>query len=260
MLCFGCIPYRLNEVKRIWRHNRCLSRPSLIGYEYWLRRFAAYCEAHSRDQRTELTQRGAERFARWWRSHGSRRRGRLKGTIAASHGALRAWAFALSLLGEALSPWREPRPEAALDHRWQAFADYLRDVRGNPAITIRKKLTQLRSFDRYRRSRGSAGRPVRLLEIDAYIVACRHRFTRTTVADICSTIRSYLRYLHATGAMKADLAASVMAPAVRTAKRPYRALPWDDVQRILRAIDRTTPRAEARRCVQKHGHLWRYRA
>ena len=42
--------------------------------------------------------------------------------------------------------------------------------------------------------------------------------------------------------MDADLAASVMAPIVRPAERPYRALPWSDVQKILRAVDRTKPK------------------
>jgi len=241
MLHSGCVPYRLSEVKRIWRRNRCPGRPSLIAYQHWLLRFAAYCETHSLDQRTELTQRGAERFARWWRSDGSHRRGQLRYTIAQSHHALRAWAFALSMLGESLPPWTVPRPAPAFDRRFQAFADYLRNVRGNPASTIHKKLVHLTAFHRYRRSRHCAGVPIRLSEIDAYIVACRRRFARTTVADICSTIRSYLRFLHATGAMKADLASSVMAPIVRTAERPYRALLWADVQRILRAVDRTTP-------------------
>jgi integrase/recombinase XerD len=241
MLHSGCVPYRLSEVKRIWRRNRCLGRASLIAYQYWLHRFATYCKAHSLDQRAELTQQGAERFARWWRSQGSRRHGQLRYTIAQSHHALRAWAFALSMLGESLPPWTVPSAAPAVDRRFQAFADYLREVRGNPASTIHKKIVQLTAFHRYRRSRRASGLTIRLSEIDAYIVTCRRRFARTTVADICSTIRGYLRFLHATGAMKADLASSVMAPSVRTAERPHRTLPWDDVQRILRAVDRTTP-------------------
>src|SRR4029077_17076991 len=212
-------------------------RQSLQVYRYWLRRFAAYCEAHALEQRSELTHEGAERFARWWRSRGSCRRGRLKVALAASHGPLRAWAFALSTLGESLPPWRTALPSTAVSPRFQPFADYLRDVRGNPPTTIHKKLTQLTAFDRYRRAHGSSGLPIHLTEIDAYIVVCRRRLARTTVSDICSTIRTYLRFLHVTGRMAVDLARSVMAPIVRTAERPHRALPWSDVQRILRAID-----------------------
>ncbi len=161
-----------------------------------------------------MTEQGAERFARWWRSSGSPRRGRLK----------------VSIIAPTFGP------------KWQPFADYLRAVRGNPTGTIDKKIKHLAAFDRYCRSRGRASSPIRLTEIDAYIVACAGRLARRTISDICSTLRTYLRFLHVTGAMDVDLAASVMAPIARPAERPYRALPWSDVQKILRAVDRTKPK------------------
>ena len=237
-----CPPYRLCDVKRIWRGNHGLGRGSLQLYEYWVYRFARYCYAHSLDQRSGLTQLGAEQFARWWRSQGSRRRGDLKEAIRGSRMALRAWAFALSMLGESIPPWSPPRVAPMRDPRLGAFADYLREVRGNPPQTIHKKLAELTAFDHYRQRLSAAERPIRLSEIDTYVIACRRRFARKTVASICSTIRSYLRFLHATGAIDTDLATSVMAPIVRTAERPHRALPWADVQRILRAVDRTSPK------------------
>ena len=64
--------------------------------------------------------------------------------------------------------------------------------------------------------------------------------TRTTLADICSSLRGFLRFLHATERLAVDLAPSVMAPIVRRGERPLRALPWDDVRRILSSIDRST--------------------
>jgi len=146
------------------------------------------------------------------------------------------------MLGESMLPWSPSQPSPSFAPRFQSFADYLRDVRGNPPQTIHKKLTQLTALDRYRRSRSCACLPIRLSEIDAYLVTCRRRFARRTVADICSTIRSFLRFLHVTGVMDFDLAASVMAPTIRAAERPHRALPWVDVQRILHMVDRTTPK------------------
>jgi integrase len=38
-----------------------------------------------------------------------------------------------------------------------------------------------------------------------------------------------------------NLAPAVMAPIVRRGERPLRALPWEDVRRILRAVDRSAP-------------------
>ncbi len=235
-------PYRLNDVRRMWRQNRSVTPQSEKVYLQWVDRFARYCNRCTLDQRAELTEQGAERFARWWRTQGSPRRGQLRVSITASHGALRAWAFALLMLGESMPPWRIAVSTPGVDRRWQPFEDYLRTVRGNPAGTINKKIKQLIAFERYRRSRGRSGLPIRLAEIDAYIVVCARRLARKTVSGICSTLRGYLRFLHVTGAMDTDLAASVMAPAVRPAERPYRALPWTDVQKILRAVDRKRPK------------------
>jgi integrase len=79
-----------------------------------------------------------------------------------------------------------------------------------------------------------------LADIDAFIVACRHHYARTTVADMASSLRGFLRFLHITGRLAVDLAPSVMAPIVRRGERPLRALPWEKVQQILGAIDRST--------------------
>lgn len=241
MLRSLAVPYRWNEVAQLWRRNRRLSPASLRLYGRWLQRFSAYCDAQAIDLRTALTEQGAERFARWWRLRGSPRRGHFRSTLASSHSALRACSFALTMLGEALPPWSAPRPPARIGVRFRRFSAYLKEVRGNPPVTIHKKLAQLTAFEHYRRSRSIDRAPIRLAEIDAYIVHCRRRFARTTVADICSTLRGYLRFLHATGQMTVDLAPAVMSPRIRIAERPHRTLSWPDVQRILHAVDRATP-------------------
>lgn len=123
----------------------------------------------------------------------------------------------------------------------RAFASYLREHRGNPAVTINKKIGHIDRFLAFLLARKRRPQRVRLFDIDAYITLCSKRYARTTVADICCSIRSFLKFLHATGRIPADLAGSVMAPIVRRGERPLRALPWDDVRRILRAVDRSTP-------------------
>jgi integrase/recombinase XerD len=51
-----------------------------------------------------------------------------------------------------------------------------------------------------------------------------------------------LRFLLTTGQISVDLADSVVAPVQRKHERPRRALPWEDVQRLLRSVDTSTPR------------------
>ena len=62
-----------------------------------------------------------------------------------------------------------------------------------------------------------------------------------TVADTCSSLRAFLRFLQATGKIPLDLARCVIGPRFRLSDRPPRTLPWQDVKRILLAINRSKP-------------------
>jgi integrase/recombinase XerD len=55
-------------------------------------------------------------------------------------------------------------------------------------------------------------------------------------------VRSFSRFLLATGRISIALADSVISPAQPKFERPPRALPWEDVQRLLRAVDTSSAR------------------
>jgi integrase len=65
----------------------------------------------------------------------------------------------------------------------------------------------------------------------------RRCYARSVVSDVCSSLRSFVRFLRATGKLAADLAPSIMAPTMRKIERPHRTLPWKDVRRILCAVN-----------------------
>jgi integrase len=144
-------------------------------------------------------------------------------------------------LGEDVPQWLAPTPAPAISPIMSEFSVYLTEVRGNPPCTIHKKLVHMGMFSLFCRKRHRHPDRARLQDIDEFIVWCRKRYARTTVSDICSTLRSYQRFLSATGRAPRSLAGSITAPLVRIAERPHRALPWDQVRRILAAIDRSTP-------------------
>lgn len=70
---------------------------------------------------------------------------------------------------------------------------------------------------------------------------CAARYARSTTADIASTVRSFARFLVASGRIRVGLADAVISPVQPKFERPRRALPWEDVQRLLRAVDTSTP-------------------
>jgi integrase len=82
---------------------------------------------------------------------------------------------------------------------------------------------------------------MRVADLDDFIDGLSTRFARRTIARQCSSLRCFMRFLRATGRIRRDLASCIVAPRFRVDERPPRALPWDSVRRILRAIPRDQP-------------------
>jgi integrase len=226
------------QVVRIWRQNRCL-RSSTIGvYGLWVQRFKTYCRARELDEVSQLTLAGVDTFATWY----AQRQGIDRNLVfEGARSALRAYALALEVLGCATAPW-EPGPETGARScpLLEEFEAHLARHRGNPPVTRNKKLAHITAFLAFLRGRHRRMSELDLADIDAFIVACRQDHARTTVADMASSLRGFLRFLHVTGRLAVALAPSVKAPIVRRGERPLRALPWEKVQRILDAVDRST--------------------
>ena len=83
-------PPGFSDVKHVWQKNRCVGAGTIAVYRYWISRFLDYCRTHELDVRQELTCAGAERFARWWRSVGSPRAGRVEVAFRSARSALRS--------------------------------------------------------------------------------------------------------------------------------------------------------------------------
>ncbi|PFG51497.1 site-specific recombinase XerD [Marinobacter sp. LV10R520-4] len=230
---------QLAKVHGVWRDNRSLKRASIDQYLYWIRRFHHYCMAEALSPNEQLTQVGVTVFAQWY---ARQRRVDTECACQGAQSALRAWAFGLSALGVEVPPWQarmngtfQPEPQL------KGFAEHLRQHRGNPEGTIKKKLAHIRYFLAFMGTRHRSLQDFLLTDIDAFLMACSKRYARTTTADIGCSLRRYLGFLLTTGQVSNDLASCVVTPVIRRYEQPLRALPWADVLRILAAIDRKTP-------------------
>ncbi len=81
-----------------------------------------------------------------------------------------------------------------------------------------------------------------LHDIDEFLIEFSQHYARSTTADIAGFIRSFTRFLLTTGRISVDLADSVISPVQIKFDHPRPSLPWEDVQRLLRAVDRSTAR------------------
>lgn len=154
--------------------------------------------------------------------------------------SLHAWSVALTGLGIQPVEWSQPgRPHQRLPLLLTEYVSFRR-VHANAAdSTLKREVSEITAWLEFLRSRQRSLRAVRLKEVDAYMFKMRRRYAVATVARSLSTLRQFLRFLHNTGRLRHDLASSVQGPPRRRVEPP-RALPWSEVQRILRAVDRST--------------------
>jgi integrase/recombinase XerD len=225
------------DILRVWRDDRCVGANSAQQYLQWIGRFRRYCRAIGVDEAAELTRDGAKRFQAWY----ARSRKLNAAHLGLAISSVRSLHRVHAVMGKAVPPWelieRRPPPTLAI---LRDYAAHLGQHRGNPEVTIRKKLDHVGKLFGYLIRSGKSWRQISLPDIDAFLIECAHRYARATTADIASTVRSFARFLLASGRIRIDLADAVISPVQPKFERPRRALPWEDVQRLLRAVDTST--------------------
>ena len=226
----------MQTVVDFWIRNG-LKQSSAIAYQRWVRRFLSDCARRGVSPLTHLTAVEAMGFAKRYA------RGKRINTRDAEQMAivsLRAWSVGLMGSGWEPARWSEPiNPARSLPPLLAEYSAF-RHVHSNATDrSIQRETTEIIVWLGFLRSRRRSLRLVRLADIDAYLIKLRRRYAIATVASSLSCLRLFLRFLQNTGRLRHDLASSVQSPPRRRVEPP-RALPWPDVQRILRAVDRST--------------------
>jgi site-specific recombinase XerD len=227
---------REKAVIATWRASG-LRVGTIAAYLGWIRRWRSHWLARGIDELRYLTLAGAIEFAST--IIGRRHRHHLTAMCRASvRNGLHAWSCALQTLGVAVPCWRPSLPKRRLPPLLDEYAEYRRAHRGVAVGTMRRDVDIAVEFLAFLRSRERTIAAARIVDIDAFVDGMLDRLSRATVADQCSSLRGFLRFLRATGRVRHDLATAVVGPRVHVSARPPRALPWDDVRRILHAISR----------------------
>jgi len=229
-----------SDIWRVWRLDRSLSTRVAHIYMRKIKLFRAYCAEHGLVERDELTLDRAKRFIDWYaqrrdldpRSH----------SLSPFRSALHSLNRVYHRMRLAPPDWRPPRPvKPPATPLLTAYADYLLRNRGNPQGTVDKKLHHIGKVHDHLAQAGEDWPSIRLVNVDAFLISYAKRYSRSHVSDVACSIRCFLRFLHWSGRIPLDLSEAVIAPVQPRLERPRRALAWEDVQRVLKAVDRSTP-------------------
>ena len=228
------------EAIELWRKGH-LSPGTIAIYLQWVRRFRIYCEQRKLLELEQLTADGVRRFTRAYA--GPRLRGRVsaQNSCNLASNALHAWSCVLHALGLTTLPWQAEREAPPLAPLLGEYRQFRKAHCGVSDWTLRRDTDTAGTFLALLRSRKRTVERISLKDVDVFVGNTAAKFSTSTVADTCSSLRAFLRFLHATGRLTSDLAGGVMRPRFRVSQRPPRTLPWGDVQRILRSIEKKRP-------------------
>jgi len=233
------IDRRERAVVEFWQRGH-LKPGTIIIYLQWIRRFRLYCNKRRLLETEQLTAAGVHRFAHAYTGPRLKGRHSSKESCNLASNALHAWACALQALGTSLPPWRN-KHLPPLSPLLKEYCYYRRAHNGVSERTLVRDVETAHGFLGQLRCGRKTLSQATLTDVDAFVGKLATRLSRRTVADTCSSLRAFLRFLLITGKLSADLANGVVAPRYRIDERPPRTLPWGDVQKILRSITRTEP-------------------
>ena len=228
----------IEEVVALWKHNG-LSEGSAALYQLWVHRFLSDCLRRRASLLASLTAPDARKFGtRYAQQHQLD----TAGARNSACGALHSWSVGLSALRINVPVWSPPKASSIRScPLFREYQDFRRAHSNANFSTIEDDLADVGDWLEFLRSRRRKLGAIRLSDVDDYLVLLRRNCAVSTDGTILSSLRQFLRFLHSTDRLRYDLVSSIQCP-IRRRSEPPRALPWSAVKRILRAVDRHTPK------------------
>jgi hypothetical protein len=118
------------------------------------------------------------------------------GSRGVAHNALHAWSCALRALGVALPPWRVKSEAPPLPPLLGDYRQFRKAHCGVSDWALRRDIDTAGAFLALLRSRRRPIRQTRLEDVDVFVSKTAARFSTSTVADTCTSVRAFLRFLH----------------------------------------------------------------
>ncbi|MHB8816866.1 MAG: tyrosine-type recombinase/integrase [Steroidobacteraceae bacterium] len=133
-------------------------------------------------------------------------------------------------------------PPTASTRLIDAYREHLDRVRGFSASTIMRHGIVASDFLRFLGFEDDTRllAKVQARDLEAFIVKASSRVGRITMQKVVAIMRSFLRFLAASGGIPVGLDQNLESPRHHRGERLVRALPWEDATSLLGAVDRST--------------------
>jgi integrase/recombinase XerD len=134
-----------------------------------------------------------------------------------------------------------PRAAPAIaDRRLIEYAIFLREVRGLAPVTITRHLATAAGLLGHCAGQSSNVATLSLTIIEDFIRVTARRVGRESMLHLVAELRSFLRFLALRGQAPLGLDTQIDSPRVFREEKLPKSLPWETVQSLLAAIDRST--------------------
>src|SRR4029453_3682416 len=134
-------------------------------------------------------------------------------------------------------------PATRSETELRRYSEYLQRVRGFAEHTIASHTSCLRAFLKFIGYEGSISAISNLTteRIESFVRAQAKICNRFSLQHVVGYLRGFLRFQYAEGKLSHPLHTAIDTPRVYRLERLPRALPWPQVQALLRSIDRSQP-------------------
>ena len=138
-------------------------------------------------------------------------------------------------------PRKEPQPLPFVE-TVPGFFEFLRRDRGLREASIYLYENHLRRFERYLKRVGlQSFEELSPAMLSAFTVESGRDLGKHALSALCTHVRIFLQYLYREELISRDLGASVDRPRIYRLSSVPRSISWDEVQRMLEAVDRRSP-------------------
>lgn len=224
-----------------WLTEQGYSARSVYRRVPMLVHFAEYAAAHGATTHAQLADQVEGFVDAWVREHGRRCKD-LEARRYVAGAARNPVQQMLRLLfpgylGKRPAP--RPPPFAATA---PGFFDYLRQERGLQPTSIALYIHNLRRLEQYlQRIALTDLRNLSLPILSGFLSHSGQQLSRTTLSGLCAHLRVFVGYLYQLGQLSHDFSHGIDCPRLYRLADIPRAISWDEVRRLLEAVDRRSP-------------------